>query len=226
MSTPTRTRNLLALAACALTGCALLGKNQPVVPRYFSPLEDGQRAAPRAPRTAYELRLGKVEGWSHVRQRMAMRHSAQELVFAEGRLWTEKPEVYLRRALSAALFEERGVVEVLAGRSTTLDVELSAFEEVPQAPGRVRLEAIYTLRDDEGRGLQQETLSLEQVVREAKGDELAQAIVEAFGEVLRTSVAQIANRVLHKLEADASLRPAPAPKQRVQPGAEWLNGAD
>ena len=66
---------LLLIGTVAVSGCALLGKNEPVVPRYFTPEYDGD--APRAPiRSDLQLRLGRVEGWSHVRERMAGRNSA------------------------------------------------------------------------------------------------------------------------------------------------------
>src|SRR6201989_40623 len=98
----------LVFLASALAGCALLGKNEPLVPRYYTPEYDGDAPSPFA-RSDLELRLGRVEGWSHVRERMAIRSSNRELFYYEDRHWTERPEIYLRRALSRALFEERGV---------------------------------------------------------------------------------------------------------------------
>ena len=68
---------LLSLAvAAALSGCALLGKSEPLVPRYFTPEYDGD-AAPAQPRSELRLRLGRVEGWSHLRERMAARNAAR-----------------------------------------------------------------------------------------------------------------------------------------------------
>ena len=140
-----RTTLLLLIGAVVLSGCALLGKNDPIVPHYFTPELDGD--APRAPvRSDLQLRLGRVEGWSHLRERMAERRSTRELVYREDRRWTERPEVYLRRALSRTLFEERGVVESLAGRGFSLDVELIAFEEIEQ-PHLARMQALLVLRD-------------------------------------------------------------------------------
>ena len=109
--------------------------------------------------TARELRLGRIESWSHLRERMVVRRSAQELIYQDGRRWTERPDVYLRRALSLALFERRGLAEVRLGRAITLEVELTAFEEVqhpPEAEERVRLQAFYSLHD-ERLGLLQDT---------------------------------------------------------------------
>ena len=109
----------LLIGTVALSACALLGKNEPVVPRYFTPEYDGD--APGTPaRSDLQLRLGRVEGWSNVRERMAIRNSAREVFYYEDRRWTERPEIYLRRALSRTLFEERGVVASLSGRTVTL----------------------------------------------------------------------------------------------------------
>ena len=193
---------LLLFLGC---GCALLGKNDPVVPRYFTPGDGGPAAAIGARAQGHvELRLGRVEGWAHLRERMVVRTSAEELVYAENRQWTERPEVYLRRGLATALFEQRGVVEARMGRALTLDVTLGAFEELEQ-PHRVRLQALYTLHDDR-LGLLQETVTLEQPVRQTKDDEQPRAVAEAFGQVLRGGVAQIADQVVTRLNALSAAR--------------------
>ena len=199
------TRSLACALCAALAGCALLGKNDPVVPRYFTPLDDGPQPAPAArapnsPAPRLELRLGRVEGWSHLRERMVIRSAAQELVYSDDRRWTERPEVYLRRGLSQALFEERGLTEVRSGRAVSLEVELAAFEEVPGPPDRVRLRAFYTLHDDR-LGLLQESLTLEQPVPPGPEAERPRAVAEAFGRVLHAAVAQVADRVVVRLSA-------------------------
>ena len=85
---------LLLICAAALPGCALLGKNEPIVPRYFTPEYAGDASS--APvRSDLQLRLGRVEGWSHVRERMVARNSGREVFYSEDRQWTERPEVYL-----------------------------------------------------------------------------------------------------------------------------------
>jgi len=165
-------RLTLLFVLCA-TGCALLGKGDPQLSRYYTPEYDAD--APKVPpRSDLQLRLGRVEGWSHLRERMAERRSTRELVYREDRRWTERPEVYLRRALSRTLFEERGVVESLSGRGFSLDVELIAFEEIQQ-PHLARMQALLVLRDDR-LGLLEETITIEQPV--AKGDE-GQAVAVA-----------------------------------------------
>jgi cholesterol transport system auxiliary component len=191
-------RNALVVcfSAAALTGCALLGKSEPSVPHYFTPELDGSPAVPRAP-PGLQLRLGRVEGWSHLRERMVARSAAGELSYSDDRRWTERPEVYLRRALSRALFEERGLVEALSGRAITLEVELIAFEEV-ERPHVVRMQARLALRDDR-LILFQETVTVEQPVAPSEGAGQARALVEAFSSVLRTGVTRISDQVMAQL---------------------------
>jgi cholesterol transport system auxiliary component len=195
-----KTSLLLLTGAVALSGCALLGKNDPLVPRYFTPEFEGD--APRAlVRSDLQLRLGRVEGWSHVRERMAARNSARELFYYEDRRWTERPEIYLRRALSRTLFEERGVVASLSGRAVTLDVELIAFEEIEQ-PHKARMQALLVLRDDRI-GLLEETITVEQPVAKTEQADQARAVVDALSQALQAGVIHIADRVVAKLSERA-----------------------
>src|SRR5205814_10648583 len=121
--------------AIAAPCCALLSKNEPLVPRYFS-LEPAAGARPPAAAPAdLELRLGPVTSGSEIRQNLVVRDSGQELSYSEERRWTEKPEAYLRRALSQELFERRGVRRVVSGPSLSIEVELVSFEEVKQPAG-------------------------------------------------------------------------------------------
>lgn len=196
---------LAILGAAALPGCALLGKSDPVVSRYFTLEYDGGAASAPAP-AGLQLRLGRVEGWSHLRERMVARSAAGEFSYSENRRWTERPEIFLRRALARTLFEERGVVEALSGRAVTLDVELIAFEEV-ERPHQVRLQAGLVLRDDRT-SLLQETITVERPVAPSAGSDGAPAVVEAFSQALRAGVSQIADRVVAKLAA----QPSPASK--------------
>jgi cholesterol transport system auxiliary component len=159
---------------------------------------EGAAVAPPAP-AGLQLRLGRVEGWTHLRERMVTRNAAREFSYAEDRRWTERPEVYLRRALARTLFEERGVVEALSGRAVTLEVELIAFEEVEQ-PHQARLQALLLLRDDH-HSLLQETITVEQPVQAGAGP---QAAVDAFSQALRVGVTRIADHVVTRLADQAS----------------------
>lgn len=183
----------------ALSGCALLGKSEPVLPRYFSPEYPGEGALPPG-RAGPRVRLGRVEGWSHLRERLVVRSARGELVQREDWRWMERPEVYLRRALARTLFEERGAVEVLTGRAPALEVELIAFEE-REAPRRARVELRLTVWDEQVARLA-ETVIAEQPVEQGGGGRSAAPLVEAFARALRAAVTAVADRVLETL-ADA-----------------------
>jgi ABC-type uncharacterized transport system auxiliary subunit len=199
-----RTALLSIVGAIVLSGCALLGKSDPIVPRYFTPEYDGDPASTSI-RPGLQLRLGRVEGWSHLRERMVARDSAREFFYFDDRRWMERPEVYLRRALARTLFEERGLSESLSGRAITLEVELIAFEEL-EAPQRARFQARLVLRNDRI-VLLAETVTSEQPVEKGAGADAGQSIAEAFSKALRAGVTRIADRVVAKL-AEGSL-PAP-----------------
>jgi len=187
---------LLLVAAVSLPACALLGKNDPVVPRYFTPEYEGDPARSTL-RPDLQLRLGRVQGWAHVRERLATRNSAREIVYSEDRQWTERPEIYLRRALARTLFEERGVVASLSSRAVTLEVELIAFEEVGR-PHQARMQAFFVLRDDRV-GLLEETITVELPVASGAHTDEARAAVDGLSQVLQAGVTQIADRVIAAL---------------------------
>ena len=199
---------LLLPCAALLCGCALLGKNAPVVPRYFT-AEYERDPAPPPNHRGLRLRLGRVEAGTHLRERMAGRRSARELYFYEERRWSELPEVYLRRALASALYEERGLGETESLHALTLEVELLAFEEIDK-PHEARLQALLVLREGD-RTVAQETLTVEQPIAAGAPDE-ARAVAEALSLSLQRGVKRIADRVLQQLVPDG----APAP---VQPGS-------
>jgi ABC-type uncharacterized transport system auxiliary subunit len=185
------------LFALSITGCALLGKSDPVVPRYFTPLDDSAQV-PSAKPGNLKLRLGRIEGLSHLREPMVVRSSAQELSYREGERWTERPEIYVRTELSQALFQERGIIEVMSGRAITLDVELTAFEELEKPQDRVRVQLFYVLHDDR-QALVQGSIVVDQQVSAASGDQHAPAAVSAYSVALRSSMNQLADKVVAKL---------------------------
>jgi len=162
-------------------------------------------------RPALQLRLGRVMGGSHLRERMAVRSSAREFYYREDRRWTERPEVYLRRALARALFEERGIVEALSGRAVTLEVELIAFEEIEQ-PHQARLQARLVLRNDRV-SLLEATVTVEQPVAGGPEADPVPAVVEALSQALQAGVTRIADQVVATLAGQASA-PAADPLSR------------
>jgi cholesterol transport system auxiliary component len=191
MTSVARAALIAATAYLALLpACALLSKSEPFVPRYFSPeAPSAGRFEPVAP-SGLELRLGRVNAQASVKASIMRRDSAYEVAYYEERLWTEKPEVYVRRAIARALFDDGGVRHVLSGVATTLDVDVIAFEEVlqPAHVGRVTLD--YTLADDR-EVLLSRRVTVERPIAPSKADD-AQAIVAALAGALSAAVDALA----------------------------------
>lgn len=202
-----------ALAALCLvigSGCALTQKAVPVDARYFSP-EPAVAALPshdRAAGTPFELRLGRVTGSAYIRERMIYRDSQYELGFYDDRLWTERPDAYLRRALTQALFEDRNLRSVIAGAAPVLDVELIRFEEVRKPQHTAAVSINYALRDDRVVRRAQ-TITLELPIPQVEKADAPGAVAATLGQALRSAVAQIADQILAELAQPA---PLPAPK--------------
>lgn len=193
----TSPKRLLFSVTCAvLSGCALLGKSDTHVPRYFTPEYESAVVSPAA-KLSVRLHLGQIVALSHLRERMVSRSIGPEVIFSEEERWTEPPEVYLRRALARALFVEKGVVQVVSGPAPTLDVELIAFEQLEQ-PARVRLQALVVLHD-ERIGLLEETVTVERPVVLGPKADVPLAVVGALSLALQEGVTQISDKVLAKL---------------------------
>jgi cholesterol transport system auxiliary component len=173
-----------------VSGCALLSKSTPMTPRYFTPdLSPSDGQASSVPQSGQKLRLGTIKAGPHLRERMAYRTSEYEVAYYNERRWTERPEAYLRRSLSRALFEEYGFVRTISGASHTLDAELVAFEEIKTDDHLVHVEVVINVYDMDGRHLQRTVTNQKKV--EGKEDE-PQAVVRALADALRAVVSEIA----------------------------------
>jgi ABC-type uncharacterized transport system auxiliary subunit len=213
--TPLRVAAWLRVAVCSLlTGCALLTKAEPRVPRYFTPESGSARIerheSPQArSHPIRRLRLGSVHGGSQLRERIMYRSSAHELGYYDDLRWSERPEVYLRRALERVLFEERGLFRVASGSVPTLDVELVAFEVIRASERNKVLVQVVIALDVERSGKPSRTITIERAIQSAgaghSGDDDAEAAVGALGAALDACVAQIADVVIAELAVD----PAP-----------------
>jgi cholesterol transport system auxiliary component len=192
---------LRPLLVCLLLGsCALASKSDPWTVRYFSPESAGaehggagQHADGRA--APLRLRLGRVSAGSHLRQTLAFRTAGHELGYYEDRRWTEQPQVYLRRALSRALFEQHGVVRVVSGGAPTLEVELTAFEEIKGTPRRARMQAVVLLHDQRV-GRVERTVTVERPIAATNDGDSADALAAGLGDALDQGVEEIAKLVL------------------------------
>jgi len=188
----------------AAGGCALTSKNPPLTPRYFSPERQAEAARPelRLAGRPLELRLGHIDAASYLEERLVFRSSDNEISYYPERRWTESPERYLRRRLARVLFEEYGLRQVIGGSGMTLDVQLTAFEEIREPQRIARIQAIVRLHDQ--RLVRwAETLTLDQPVAPASREKSADPIVEALGQALRTVVDRISMRVVAELTAQA-----------------------
>ncbi|MCC6748790.1 MAG: membrane integrity-associated transporter subunit PqiC [Deltaproteobacteria bacterium] len=206
---------LVAVAACAglcAAGCALLSKSAPIEPRYYSPERpsDLPKAAPQPPGTPPpELRLGRVHGVSHLDELLVFRQTASELGYYRLRRWTEVPAEYLKRRLSRVLFEERGLRQTMGGGGPTLEVQLTAFEELRTPRHLARVQTIVRLHDE--RAVRwQETVTVDLPVVAARSGDTSDAVVEALGRAMRATVDRIADRVVRELE----VAPTPASAAR------------
>jgi uncharacterized lipoprotein YmbA len=188
-----------ASTVLATAGCALLGKNEPLTVSYYSPALVAEPAGASPPPAASPspgapLHLRVVDSGDHLGPLLVYRTSDVAYGFYETRRWTEEPSVYLRRLLERALFEEGGRRRAPPSRAPTLEVELTAFEEVTGEPPTARVALVVGLTDEEGQGLAQRTI---EVTRVADGDDpeevvtaLALALREAVDEVVRVADAQ------------------------------------
>lgn len=206
----TLVRALVAAGAGSLCSCALLSKNEPLAPSYFTPASSPLRARQTASTPSGEsrqLRLGRITSSAYLRERMVYRDPSGRVGYYEERRWTERPEAYLRRALSRALFEERGLKRTVTGAGASLDVELVAFEELRGPKPVVRLEAVVLLED--GRtSIFEQTVVVERPIAPSAEGERDNAAVLAFSEALEQAVAQIADRIATTMADLAAPEPA------------------
>ncbi|HEX6272979.1 MAG TPA: LPS assembly lipoprotein LptE [Polyangiaceae bacterium] len=209
MSTWWRAVGLLAsfFVAVVQGGCALTSKADALSPRFFSAELQTPASDLSEPEGApFELRLGQVEAASHLEERMSYRLNGAELGYYEDRRWTEAPEHYLRRALERELFERRHIRRVVSGPGATLEVELTAFEELRLPPARVRLALSYTLHDARQSSLER-SLVIERPLADADDPDRAQQVAAALGIALGAAVAEISDQVVRRLPSSAPAAP-------------------
>ena len=198
---------LAAVAVFAVAGCALLSKSAPIKPRYFSPERPGDvpQTASRRLDPPVELRLGRVGSVANLEEMLVFSDSPREIGYYRLQRWSEAPEEYLRRRLARVLFEERGLREVVGGGGPTLDVQLTAFEEVRGSRRLARVQVIAKLHDHR-LVTWEETITVELPVVVARGGDPADAAVEAIGQALRAAVDRVADRVVLELAGPPAAR--------------------
>jgi cholesterol transport system auxiliary component len=190
---------VVAALSMPLFGCAFFTKSDPVILRYFTPESIDPRAEARgaasgvasgvaSPQTSLELRLGRINAASYLKDRIAFRDRSYEIGYYEELRWTEKPEAYLRRSLARGLFEEQGIHRIVSGPGTTLDVDLDAFEELRSPRHVARMQVTWSLRDDE-RVRFEETFVIERPMPPGPSD--PGAIAAAMAQAFEASVARV-----------------------------------
>jgi hypothetical protein len=94
------------------------------------------------------------------------------------------------------LFEEHGLTRVISGPATTLEVELTAFEELVGPPNRVRASVVVIVHDQRA-VLLERTMTVEKAVTVAAagGDgvviALSDALAAIVGDVTEAVVAEL-----------------------------------
>jgi cholesterol transport system auxiliary component len=192
---------LTLLFALSLAGCSFFGKQEPLHPQYFDP--EPAHVSSGGAATGKSLRLGHVTGASHLRERIAYHVSDRELGFYERRRWTERPEMYLRRALARELFERRGLTQIASGVAPTLEVELTDFSELKEPKHAARVRARVLLVDAR-------TVRFEHTfdVEVATDGEDFDGVPAAFSNALAQLVSEIGERIVSELPEPAA-PPAP-----------------
>lgn len=183
----------------ALAGCALSSKAAPLELHYFSAESPSAAAVQsRAPAAGTpRLRLGQITTADYLRYRIVHRDSARSVDPYETLRWAELPREYVRRALIRALFDTGALAQVVGGAAPTLDIDVTAFEEVVRPGGHAgRVQLSYRLHDDQvviARG----AVTAE---RPARGPGM-EAVASAIGAAMDAASAELAGRVVPRLRA-------------------------
>ncbi len=148
----------------------------------------GLRATP-----ALVVRVAPVRSAAHLGERVVWQGPAGERGFEERLRWTERPSVYLERALQRAVAAHPGLAVGAVASATRLEVELLAFDLVRGARGEplaahLRFEARRVDPDGVVRVLEQRSAMREL----APGRDLVPSLARALGELLAQESAALA----------------------------------
>lgn len=200
---------VVVIVVALQSSCALTGKADALSPRYFSPEQVARREKVPNPQHL-ELELGLVSSASHLDERVAYRLSSAEVGFYDDRRWTEIPEAYLRRALERELFEQRGLQRILTGSAPTLDVELTAFEELRGKPTKARVSLSFSVHDDR-RSLLERSINVEREVTEQAGADAGARLAATLASTLGDAVVSVGDLVSAELSAAKAADPLHVP---------------
>jgi cholesterol transport system auxiliary component len=204
----TRVSLVAAVVIVTLSSCSIVPpRTNPPEVRTFSaempaPPTQGSRARAE---TALKVRLGRVTAAENLRTRIVHRDSPLELGEYQTLRWSEEPEEFVKRSLSRALFQERGLEQGLLGNLPTVDVEVLAFEEVRKGASRAgRVELHYSLHDDHV-----VMSSGDLVVEHDAASADIGAVVAAISSALSDATAQVADAIVNRLQKPSDGTVAP-----------------
>lgn len=210
----------IAFALFTLGGCALLSKSEPLEWRYFevddAPSYQGPASSGAEQGQAPRLRLGLVKASRHLDQRIVSRTSAHELTYYEDLRWTSEPDDFVRRSLVRNLYEKAGLSRVISGIAPTLEVELTAFEEINDGGKRRAHVTLESVLHDDRVQLSQHTVEVESETSGSDGD-AAQALVAALGRALAKAVATVTEQTVRELPPPALVVATPVTAAPVRP---------
>lgn len=191
---------LIGLLSSLANACALTSKAELVNVRYFSPERTANHPARNdMPRMTHpiSLRLGRVQSRQHLRERIVYHDNDFELGYHEDLRWSERPEVYAERAISRALFERRANKRVLGASAPTLEVEVSAFQEVRASDGHYAFVQLEARVSEVNEVIWQSTIN----AREPIAGSRIEAVVAAMAAGLETAAESLAQGVCGALSA-------------------------
>lgn len=209
-----RTTTVLSVCvAVAAAACALTRKARPLEVRYFSP-EPAVAATQRggagsatasigAPVAPGRLRIGQISSAANLRYEIVRRTSAVELEPYETLRWTERPDAYVGRAVSRALFDRGGLEQAVSGAAPTIDVDVIAFEEVVDGDHRAGRVSLRYRVDDERDVIASGVVT---VSVPATGRDIDD-VVRAIGTALGRAADQLADRVVPVVRGAAARSP-------------------
>ncbi len=206
-----------ALSVAPSVGCALFSRGATVDERWYTPelfaIDRHDDAASRGPsgvaepqRSGCALRIGRVSAAGGLGLRIAYGDGLFQVGYYDGRRWTERPDQYVRRALSRAIFEDAACERAVGPAAPTLDVEVFEFEEV-KAPtehaARVGLRVVLAA----DRTLLERTVRVSEPVH----GEIFDAFVAALARALDRAVREVGVGV------EDALRQAPREATAITP---------
>ena len=189
------------LLVLLLSGCALTSKATPADIRYFTPESAVAEHAKPVRSGAPMVRLGRITSSANLRARIVSRESTWEVREYETLRWTENPEMYVRRSLVRALFDDGNLERAMSGAAPTLDIEVIGFEEIhmrDRHAGRVELR--YDLHDE------QTSLASGTIAIERNASASIESVIEAIGTAMNDASSELDRVVCARLQSDQGIQ--------------------